>query len=106
MEDAIKTLLLKNMTDETDTEVLTAYLTLAKNIILTKAYPFEDDTSNLKFPSKYDDLQVRMAAYLMNKRGAEGETMHTESSTTRQYESGDIPSSMLNEIVPFAGELK
>lgn len=40
---------------------------------------------------------------MLNKRGAEGQTSHTENGVTRQYESADVPSSMLKAITPYCG---
>ena len=50
--------------------------------------------------------QVEVAAYLLNKRGAEGETAHSENGISRSYEDGDVPSSLLRDIVPYAGVVR
>ena len=47
--------------------------------------------------------QVEIAVYLMNKRGAEGESAHSENGVSRTYENGDVPASMLRGIVPMVG---
>lgn len=82
-------------------ETLTAYLTLAGRKIIAKAYPYRDDVTEV--PAKYDFLQVEIAAYMLNKRGAEGQTSHTENGITRAYENADIPASMLRTITPHVG---
>jgi hypothetical protein len=46
---------------------------------------------------------VEIAAYLLNKRGAEGQTSHSENGISRGYESGSIPESMLSDVLPFVG---
>jgi len=51
-------------------------------------------------------LQLEIATYLLNKRGAEGQTAHSENGISRSYESADVPSSMLNQIVPHCGIIK
>ena len=48
-------------------------------------------------------LQVEIAAYLMNKRGAEGETYHGENGVNRTYENASVPASMLAGVTPFCG---
>lgn len=102
MTDAEKLTMLKAMVGTTDTdEVLSAYLTLAGRKIIAKAYPYKDDVTEV--PGKYDFLQVEIAAYMLNKRGAEGQTSHTENGITRQYENADVPASMLKTITPHVG---
>lgn len=97
-EEKAKTL--QTMTGESNTDVLSVYLHLAKNAILERAYPYKTvDT----VPEKYEMLQIEIASYLINKRGAEGETSHSENGVSRSYESGDIPASLLRRIVPMAG---
>lgn len=98
-----KITLLKNMTDETDLEILSAYLDLAESAIITEVFPF--GTGCEEMPEKYESVQVRIAAYYLNKRGAEGETVHLENSVSRHYERGDLPASLLCELVPKAGVL-
>ena len=39
---------------------------------------------------KYQSLQVEIAAYLLDKRGATGEIAHSENGISRSYENGDI----------------
>lgn len=95
--------LLTTMTGEEDDNVLSAYLDMAEQAILVRAFPFGDGTEEM--PSKYDHLQCEIAAYMINKRGAEGETVHLENGVSRHYESGDIPQSLLHRIVPMAGVL-
>lgn len=93
---------LKAMVGSSDSdEVLFAYLKLAGDKIITKAFPYQNDVTEV--PAQYSYLQVEIAAYMLNKRGAEGQTSHTENGVTRQYESADVPSSMLKAITPYCG---
>lgn len=102
MTDAEKLTNLKAMVGDSDSDdVLSAYLTLAGRKIIAKAYPYRDDITEV--PAKYDFLQVEIAAYMLNKRGAEGEVSHTENGISRTYEKADIPTSMLRTIVPHCG---
>lgn len=105
MTESEKKTLVRTMTDETDDDVLSAYLSLAKHIVMVKAYPFVDDPDSMEFPYKYDSVHVEITAYLLNKRGAEGETVHLEDSVSRHYEDGSVPPSLLRRIVPCAGVL-
>ena len=93
---------LKAMVGSSDSdEVLSTYLTFAGSKIIAKAYPYQNDISEV--PAQYAHLQVEIAAYMLNKRGAEGQTSHAENGVTRQYESADVPSSMLKAVIPACG---
>lgn len=95
--------MVKSMTGETSDGVVFAYLNIAGNKICRKAYPFDPTVTEV--PEQYSLLQVEIAVYLLNKRGAEGQTGHTENGISRSYESGDVPASMLRQVVPMAGVL-
>lgn len=100
-----KLIMLHSMLDSTDDsdEVLLAYLSLAGQKIINRAYPYRDDVTEV--PVKYAHKQVEIACYLLNKRGAEGQTKHEENGVKREYADADVPASMLNDIVPFCGVL-
>lgn len=100
MTDAEKLALVKSMTGETDEEVVSAYLSLAGSKVCRKAYPF--DPTVVEVPDQYAHVQVEIAVYLLNKRGAEGQTSHSENGISRSYEDGDVPPTLLREIVPCA----
>jgi hypothetical protein len=102
MTDVEKLTALKAMVGSSDSdEVLSTYLNFAGSKILAKAYPFQNDVSEV--PTQYEYLQVEIAAYMLNKRGAEGETVHTENGISRTYENADVPTSMLKAITPYCG---
>lgn len=101
MTEATKIMLVKEMTDETDDSVVSAYLDLASDKILNHMYPYEiPDTAEM--PDRYSQNQVDIAAYLLNKRGAEGEVHHSENGTLRIYETGGVPDSFLRDIPRYA----
>lgn len=100
MTDTEKLTMLKAMTGEKDENVLSTYLSIAGNKVLKRAYPF--DSTVTVVPNRYAYNQVEIAAYLVNKRGAEGETAHSENGISRSYEDGDVPPTLLREIVPCA----
>ena len=97
--------LLKALVGESDTEeVLLAYLNIAGRKILNRAYPYGTDETTV--PTRYDFLQCEIAAYLLNKRGAEGQTAHSENGISRSYESADVPESMLGAVTPMVGVIR
>ena len=96
---------LKAIVGESDTEeVLLAYLNLAGSKILARAYPFGAEETEV--PNRYAYLQCEIAAYMLNKRGAEGQTGHMENGISRSYESADVPESMLKAVTPVVGVLR
>jgi len=101
MDVAEKVRRLKAMTDEKDEKVLLTYLEIAGDRVLAKAYPFRSDKREV--PDKYANVQIEAACYLLNKRGAEGETYHSENGINRTYEAASIPDSILKSVTPFVG---
>lgn len=95
--------LVKTMTGEANESTVSSYLAVAGAKICRRLYPF--DTSIQEVPAQYYFLQAEIAAYLLNKRGAEGELSHSENGISRSYENGDIPESMMRQITPMAGVL-
>ena len=104
MKQTEKLTLLKAMVGSSDTDdVLLAYLDVAGRKVLNRAYPY--GTEETEVPSRYEFLQCEIAAYLLNKRGAEGQTAHSENGISRSYESADVPESLLGAITPRVGVL-
>lgn len=104
MSDSEKLERLRKMLDPADTtsdEIANAYLDMAAKAVVNIAFPYGDGTEVM--PEKYDEVQIEIALYLLNKRGAEGETEHSEGGTSRVYESGDIPLSLKSRITAHAG---
>ena len=105
MTQAEKLQLLKALVGESDTEeVLLAYLNIAGRKIINRAYPYGTDETEV--PTRYDFLQCEIAAYLLNKRGAEGQTSHSENGISRSYESADVPESLFGAVTPMVGVLR
>ena len=84
-------------------DVLISYLTIAGRKIINRAYPYDDEVTEVT--RRYGYLQCEIACYLLNKRGAEGQTGHSENGVSRSYESADVPESMLSEVIPHVGVL-
>ena len=105
MTDAEKLAKLRLMLDEgddTSDAIANAYLEAAEKAVINLAYPF-GDVSEKTMPEKYEYEQIEIAAYMLNKRGAEGETAHTEGGTSRTFETGDIPISLRARITASVG---
>lgn len=101
---------------ESDT-TLEAYLSQAGDKILDRLYPFRQpkeivdgeevwEERYITIPTKYEQLQLKIAAYLLNKRGAEGEVQHIENGVHRNYGDADVPETMLAGIAPFIGVVR
>ena len=91
--------MLTHMTDETDNSLLSTYLSLAEQIVYEKAFPYGDYPET--FPTQYDAVEVEIAAYMINKRGAEGEIVHLENGVSRHWEDAGVAPSLLRRITPY-----
>ena len=109
MTEVEKLALLRAMVGTPDTDenwsddVLISYLTIAGQKIINRAYPYDEEVMDV--PRRYGYLQCEIACYLLNKRGAEGQTAHSENGVNRSYENADVPESMLSEVIPHVGVL-
>lgn len=103
MTNAEKRVLVKalvgNDAEATDT-VVDVFLSVAKNTILTKLYPY-GQADECDVPEKYTYTQAKLAARYFLRRGAEGEITHNENGINRTYGSVD-DADLLSEIVPYA----
>ena len=102
MTDETKITLVKSMTNETDDDIISAFLSMAADAI----YNYVDISKThdkTEIIDSYGGVQVRIASAWLNKRGADGQLIHNENGIYRSYESGDIPSSILRELVPICG---
>lgn len=80
-----------------------AYLSLAKEAIVNRMFPYSENACWDDVPGRLHVNACEIACYLINKRGAEGETTHSESGVSRTYASAGIPAAMLAGIVPHVG---
>ena len=88
------------VTDENWSDnVLLSYLKLAGEKIINRAYPYDDTVTEV--PRRYGALQCEIESYLLNKRGAEGQTSHSENGVNRTYENADVPESLMSNVTPF-----
>ena len=105
MTDAVKIALVKDMTDETDDDVISAFIELASDAVYHYADPFKQ-TDKDELLENYGGVVARAAAYYLNKRGAEEENAHNENGISRSYEAADLPDSLLKEITPICGVVR
>ena len=88
--------------NQTDAE-LEDILESAKAVILSRRFPFGEHPEEIE--NRYKDLQIRIAVEMYNKRGAEGETAHSENGISRSYASASVSEDLLREITPKVGVL-
>ena len=89
------------ITENVNDEELADILESAKAVILSRRFPFGEQPEELE--ARYMDLQIRIATEMFNKRGAEGETAHSENGISRSYSSASVSEELLREITPKAG---
>ena len=81
-----------------DSSIITVYLSLASKRILQRLYPF--DSTQTTLPSEYEYMQCELASRMYLRRGAEGETSHSENGISRSYGTVN-DEDILSQIVPF-----
>ena len=84
-------------------DVLISYLKIAGEKIINRAYPYDETVTEV--PRRYGVLQCEIAQYLLNKRGADGETAHSENGISRTYENADVPESLMSGVISHVGVL-
>lgn len=100
--DMVKSLLCDQKVPLCD-DLLLRYIEIAGARIINKAFPYSNEP--VEVPEKYEILQCEIAVFLYLKRGAEGETSHSENGVSSSYEDADIPASMLRSVIPHCGVL-
>ena len=95
----VKTLV-ENDADATD-DVVAVYLTLARNTMLERLFPYDTTKDSGDMPTRYDTLQCELAARYYLRRGGQGEINHEENGVNRQYASVD-DEDILKRLTPFA----
>jgi hypothetical protein len=89
------------ITEKVNDDELEDILDSAKAVILSRRFPFSEWPDDVE--PKYKDLQIRIAVEMFNKRGAEGETAHSENGVSRSYASANVSEDLLREITPKVG---
>ena len=96
-------ILIDDSSAKEDPYTLSVYLDMAGAKLLERLYPYKDNWDGLEVPDKYAMLQLKIAAYMLNTRGAEGQIQHIENGVHRNYGDADVPESMLSSVAPFIG---
>ncbi len=87
---------------DTDTdEVLDGVLADAEALVLNRMYPFGYPDGAV-VPSRYERIQIQLAAELYSKRGAEGQISHSENGISRSWPE---KSALLNRVLPHVGSV-
>ena len=89
------------ITEKVDDIELEDILESAKAVIMSRRFPFGEVPEEME--SRYNDTQIRIAVEMFNKRGAEGETAHSENGVSRSYSSASVSEELLREITPKVG---
>lgn len=79
---------------EEENSLLEMYLDFAKDIIceIRNSYVVEPE---------YLNTQVKIAAELYSKNGAEGQTSHGENGVSRTYGKSEVSAGLLEQITPY-----
>lgn len=101
IEEKLQELKIGISPDTADDEVLLSELNSAESMILNKMYPF-GYTENMVVPPRYERLQIKLAVELYSKRGAEGQSSHSENGTARTWPE---VSSLLKQVVSHCGSV-
>lgn len=88
-------------TSEEDMELLAEYVRSAERIILARRYP--NGNFPTEFPARYNDLKLRIAEDMYNRRGASGQIGHIENNIERTWGAEWVSEQLLREIVPLVG---
>lgn len=87
---------------DTDTdEVLQSMLAVAEAQILNRMYPFGYPGGTV-VPARYEQIQLQLAVELYGKRGAEGQSSHSENGISRTWAE---ESPLLKRIAPMCGSV-
>jgi hypothetical protein len=91
-----------SLAPDTDTDaVLDNVLADAEALVLNRMYPFGYPDGTV-VPARYERIQIQLAAELYSRRGAEGQTGHSENGITRNWPA---TSALLQHVLPHVGSV-
>ena len=90
--------------DTASPDLLLYLIEQSEGIVLNRRYPF-GVPEGMTVPTQYEQIQLRVAAELFSKMGAEGQVSHSENGISRTWEAGDVSPSLLRKIVPLCGSV-
>ena len=102
MTDEAKIAMVKALSDETDDNVISAFLAFAGDELFLAYDSHGTQEEKTAFLDRYASVQVKAAAYYLDKRGWDFEVSHNENGISRVYETGGLPASILMLISPKA----
>lgn len=85
---------------DADSALVSAYLKVARSAILERRNPFASGGLDELWEPRFDTLQCEMAAEMFARRGAEGETAHSENGISRTYGSASVSRHLLQRVTP------
>lgn len=85
-----------------DDKIVDTYLRIAGQKILNRRFPFDKVSRSGEVPTEYEWLQIELACVLINRRGAEGESTHSENGVNISLRS---ETEIMTEIIPLVGVL-
>lgn len=100
MIDRMRAIIGPGVIDVDNDAILSMYLDIAADKILNRRYPFRRP-ANAEVEPQYRQAQLEIAVFLFNKRGAEGESLHSENGVSRSYGMDtDVPAGLLQQVTP------
>lgn len=94
-----------NPTDDMDTATYNSLLEqLVEDtfyVAMNNLYPFEEEYPD-KLPKKYENWQLRVCKYLWTNAKFLGIIQYSENGVTLIFNGDYIPSSIMNELIPYA----
>lgn len=82
-------------------ELLNSLLDDAEALVLNQMYPFGYE-DGIAVPARYERIQIQLAVELYGRRGAEGQTGHSENGINRTWPEA---SRLLSRIIPHVGSV-
>lgn len=82
-------------------EIIAVYLTLARNAMIERLYPYDTGKTVSDIPARYDTIECELAARYYLRRGSQGEIDHEELNVNRSWASVD-DADILQRLTPFA----
>lgn len=86
--------------DAPSNSIVEMYLDNAYEAIMDRLYPF-GVPENTEFPTRYERLACNLAVRYISRRGAEGQTDHSENGISRRFKTVN-DDDLLCVVTPFA----
>jgi hypothetical protein len=102
----LKILLDISVSDTSKDDLLNVLLDDAGEEIINRVFPYNRNGITYQVPEKYYNKQIKIALWMFNKIGAEGQKSHYENGIKREWESSNLPNGLISDIVPFVGAIE